>query len=69
MTLDQWRRGVGTALSFLVFGIGGLLIGLVVAPLIRLCIRNSERRQRIARRLIQRCFRLFAALMQKLGVL
>ncbi|SNY98286.1 lysophospholipid acyltransferase family protein [Halomonas sp. hl-4] len=69
MTLDQWRRGLGTAISFLMFGIGGLVIGLVVAPLIRLCIRNSERRQRIARRLIQRCFRLFATLMQKLGVL
>ncbi|PMR72350.1 lysophospholipid acyltransferase family protein [Halomonas heilongjiangensis] len=69
MNLDRWWRGLGTALSFLAFGIGGLFIGLVVAPLLSVCVRDSERRQYLARCLIQRCFRAFITLMQGLGVL
>ncbi|KJZ09971.1 MULTISPECIES: lysophospholipid acyltransferase family protein [unclassified Halomonas] len=69
MTLDQWRRGIGTFLSFTAFGIGGLIIGLVVAPLLQLGMRDPVRRQRLARRLIQRVFRAFIALMKGLGVL
>ncbi|GGX86794.1 acyltransferase [Litchfieldella qijiaojingensis] len=69
MTLDQWRRGIGTAISFMAFGIGGLFIGAVVAPILQIGIRDNQRRQWIARQLIQRCFRCFVALMQALGVL
>lgn len=69
MTLDQWRRGMGTAISFIAFGIGGLLIGVVAAPILQTGIRDGERRQRIARQLIQRCFRCFIVLMRVLGVL
>jgi len=69
MTLDQWRRGAGTALSFTAFGIGGLAIGLVVAPLLRLGIRDGARRQRLARRGIRHAFRAFIGLMSGLGVL
>src|SRR5690554_2172114 len=69
MSLNRWYRGVGTALSFTAFGIGGLLIGLVVAPLLSLCVRDTLRRQRLARKLIQRCFLAFIRLMQGLGVL
>lgn len=69
MTLDRWRRGMGTALAFTTFGLGGLCIGAVAAPLLSVAIRDAERRQRVARRLIQRCFRCFVALMRTLGVL
>lgn len=69
MTLDQWRRGAGTALSFTIFGIGGLAIGLLIAPLLHLGIRNRDRRQHLARHLIQRLFRAFIAIMKGLGVL
>ncbi|MBY5985935.1 1-acyl-sn-glycerol-3-phosphate acyltransferase [Halomonas sp. DP5Y7-2] len=69
MTLDQWRRGLGTLLSFAAFGVGGLVIGLAVAPLLRLGVRHPQQRQRIARQLIQQVFRAFIALMKGLGVL
>lgn len=69
MTLDQWRRGAGTALSFTVFGIGGLTIGLAIAPLLRLCVRDSRKRQRLARNVIQGVFRAFIGMMKGLGVL
>ncbi|MGR2739535.1 lysophospholipid acyltransferase family protein [Billgrantia sp. Q4P2] len=69
MNLNRWWRGLGTTLSFITFGIGGLFIGLVIAPLLSLCVRDNERRHYLARRLIQRCFRGFINLMQGLGVL
>lgn len=53
MNLDRWRRGIGTALAFIAFGIGGLCIGLVISPLLNVVARDTERRQRLARRLIQ----------------
>lgn len=69
MNLNRWYRGVGTALSFIAFGIGGLFIGLVVAPLLSLCVRDTLRRQRLARTFIQYCFLTFIGLMKGLGVL
>lgn len=69
MSLNRWYRGLGTALSFIVFGIGGLFIGLLAAPLLSLCIRDTRQRQRVARKLIQHCFLAFIRLMQGLGVL
>jgi 1-acyl-sn-glycerol-3-phosphate acyltransferase len=68
MTFDQWRRGAGTALSFGTFGLGGLLIGVVIAPLMLLCVRNVERRRHWMRRLIQQAFRGFIGMMRILGV-
>ncbi|WP_163558680.1 lysophospholipid acyltransferase family protein [Halomonas sp. NO4] len=69
MTLDQWRRGLGTAISFLAFGIGGVAIGLVVAPLLQVSVRDPARRRHLARRFIQRTFYVFVTLMRGLGVL
>jgi 1-acyl-sn-glycerol-3-phosphate acyltransferase len=69
MTLDQCQRGLGTALSFAIFGIGGLLIGLLIAPVLKLTIRDAARRRYRARVLIQYAFRAFIGLMRALGVL
>lgn len=69
MNLDRWRRGLGTALSFIAFGLGGLTIGLIAAPLLNLLVRDKHRRQRLARRMIQACFASFIDLMRGLGVL
>ncbi len=63
-----WRL-FGTALSFAVFGIGGILIPLVVAPLLYLGIRNRQRRQSVARHLVHRIFRAFVYMMRGLGIL
>lgn len=69
MKLDQWRRGLGTGLSFMAFGVGGLSIGLFAAPVLHLFVKDRAQRQRLARNLIQQCFRAFISLMRGLGVL
>lgn len=67
MSLDQFRRGLGTALSFSVFGIGGLIITLISVPM--LLIPGKQRRHHYGRRLIQLAFRGFIGLMRGCGVL
>jgi len=71
-----WRRKIGriwrffgTLLSFVLFGLGGLVIGIVMFPLIFVFVRNPDTRQRVARRLVSNAFRLFLWVMQGLGVL
>jgi len=66
--LDRLWRGFGTALSFAAFGLGGALLGLLAAPLLWLLVRDPQRRQQAARRLIQCSFRAFIGLMKVLGV-
>ncbi|HET9048074.1 MAG TPA: lysophospholipid acyltransferase family protein [Chiayiivirga sp.] len=63
-----WRV-LGTGLSFLAFGIGGVGLGLVVFPLINLLLRDRARRQRVSRNLVQRSFAFHFELMRVLGVL
>jgi 1-acyl-sn-glycerol-3-phosphate acyltransferase len=69
MTFDRWRRGLGTALSFAAFGLGGLLIGLLAGPILWVCIRDAARRKRVARRMISRLFRAHVWLMRAVGVM
>lgn len=69
MSLERYRRGLGTALSFAAFGVGGVFIGLIIAPLLHCTVRDPAHRHRLVRSLIQRAFRAFIALMQGLGVL
>ena len=68
MTFNQLRRGVGTAISFTAFGLGGLVIGLLVAPILLLVVRNDIKRQRLTRELIRQSFRAFIGLMRVMGV-
>lgn len=65
-----WRlwRLIGTAISFGVFGLGGLFVGLVVGPALYL-IPASKRRAAIARRVIGALFSTFVEVMRFLGVL
>ena len=73
---SNWRqlpgrvwRFFGTGFSFVVFGFGGLLIGLFVFPLIALFARNTETRLVMARRLVGWDFTVFIRLMNGLGVM
>lgn len=66
--LDRSWRTLATALSFIAFGLGGLLCGLVVAPLLLLLVRDARLRRLLARRLVQRGFALQVAMMRALGV-
>lgn len=63
-----WRL-FATALSFLLFGLGGIVVPWVATPWIKLTSRTPEERQRRARLLIHRTFRFFIHTMRGLGVL
>lgn len=72
----MWRRELGriwrffgTMLSFFLFGLGGLVMGIVVFPLIFGFVRDPDTRQRVARRLVSNAFRLLLWIMKSLGVL
>ena len=67
--LDRAWRLFGTALSFTVFGIGGLIMGLLVFPLFFVFVWDKSRRQVIARNLVSRCFQAFIWMTTSLGVI
>lgn len=67
--LDRAWRLIGTALSFTVFGISGLVLGVLVFPLFFVFVRNRAKRQALARNLVGQGFRAFVWLMKSLGVL
>jgi 1-acyl-sn-glycerol-3-phosphate acyltransferase len=63
-----WRL-FATGLSFTLFGLGGIVVPWVATPWIKLTSSTCEERQRRARLLIHRTFRLFIHTMRALGVL
>jgi 1-acyl-sn-glycerol-3-phosphate acyltransferase len=63
-----WRL-FGTALAFTAFGLGGLLLTLTVFPLLRLLVRDTERRTDLARLAVHHAFRLQRGLMVVFGVI
>jgi 1-acyl-sn-glycerol-3-phosphate acyltransferase len=63
-----WRL-FGTGLSFGVFGLVGLLMGLFLFPMLFVFVRNADARQTMARRLIGKAFSAFIWFMKILGVL
>lgn len=67
--LSHLWRVAASAILFAAFGIGGLVLGVLVFPLLRLLVRDRQRQGRIARRLIQRSFAAHFGLMHRLGVL
>lgn len=63
-----WRL-VATGLSFAVFGVGQLVLGLLVFPLLRLLPGGTGAYHARARALLRRAFRLFIEFMRCTGVL
>ena len=63
-----WRL-VGTALSFTAFGVGGLVVGVAVLPVLMLVVRKRAPRARAARWVIAQLFSLFVGFMRWVGVL
>lgn len=61
-------RGLMTGLLFAAFGFGGLMLNLLVFPLLNLLVREPRRRVRWSRRLVQRSFGLFVAMMRAGGI-
>ncbi|KAA2285943.1 lysophospholipid acyltransferase family protein [Arenimonas fontis] len=67
--LNRLWRICGTGVSFAAFGLGGLLLWLLAFPLLRLFVRDEDRRGLLARRVIRRSFAGHVGLMRALGVL
>jgi 1-acyl-sn-glycerol-3-phosphate acyltransferase len=67
--LDRCWRIFATGLSFAAFGLGGLLLRVLVFPALRLAMRQGPRRQDAARTVIRLTFRAFVGMMRGLGVL
>lgn len=66
--LDYLWRLLGTALSFCLFGIGGLLMSLLIfSPM--LLVRNRQRRRVLARWCIHKSFKCFLSFMEFVGVM
>lgn len=67
--LNHLWRVFGTGLSFLAFGLGGLVLRLLVFPLLQVCVRDPAERRRRVRRTVQRSFAAHVELMRRLGLL
>jgi len=67
--LDRRWRVVATGISFLSFGIGGLLLRVLVFPALYVVVWHQEKRTMAARNIIRLTFRGFVGLMRLLGVL
>lgn len=67
--LDRPWRIFATGLCFATFGLGGVLLRILVFPPLSLFVRNRVRRTELARALIHRSFRAFIEMMRLVGVL
>jgi 1-acyl-sn-glycerol-3-phosphate acyltransferase len=67
--LDRSWRVLATALSFTIFGLGGMALGVLIFPLLQVFVRDRARRVTYARLTIHHAFRFFIGLMRFLGVL
>jgi len=63
-----WRL-VATGLSFMLFGVGGLCLRLIVFPLLALLPGDKVEHRRRARQTVSRLFWLFVHFMYRSGVL
>ncbi|AQT60778.1 1-acyl-sn-glycerol-3-phosphate acyltransferase [Cellvibrio sp. PSBB023] len=66
--LNRCWRLLATAFSFALFGVGALLLALLLAPLIRLLPWSETRRRQLARHSIQRWVWLYVRIMRGLGL-
>ena len=67
--ISLYWRVFATGLSFIIFGLGGLLLRAAVFPMLNLFVRQRQRRIALSRTVIRGAFRSFVWLMQILGVL
>ncbi|MFZ6657741.1 lysophospholipid acyltransferase family protein [Undibacterium sp. TJN19] len=67
--LGRYWRVLATGISFTAFGIGGLLLRVLVFPVLQLLVRQKNQRIAWSRSIIRWVFRGFVGLMRLLGVL
>lgn len=64
----SWRL-LATALSYMLFGLGGIIFPLVAVPVFYFLPGGMEQRQKLARRLVRWLFTIFIHVMRGLGIL
>jgi len=67
--LNYYWRVIATGLSFLIFGIGGILLRIIIFPLLNILIWKQNLRINTARNIIRVSFRFFIEFMHFVGVL
>ena len=67
--LSRTWRLIATGISFSAFGVGGLILWLVVFPCLHIVVWQPSKRVHVARAIIRYSFRSFIGLMSFLGVL
>ncbi len=67
--LERCWRVCATGISFFAFGVGALMLRVLVFPCVNLLVRSRERRIACSREIIRLTFRSFVGLMRGLGVL
>lgn len=60
---------MGTGISFAVFGIGGVILGLLLLPAMRLLPGSVRERELRSQAVVHRCFGFFVRMMEGLGLL
>ncbi|MEH6579252.1 MAG: lysophospholipid acyltransferase family protein [Amphritea sp.] len=67
--LNHGWRWMGTALSFFIFGLGGILLPILVVPVLYLLPGDQLSREQRAQKVIHFAFRIYIGIMKFLGVL
>lgn len=67
--IEQAWRLVSTGLSFVFFGLGGLLLSVTAFPTINLLVRDSAKRAAYAQWLVHKAFRLHVLFMVETGTI
>jgi len=67
--LDRAWRVCATGLCFSSFGVGGLLLRVLVFPLLTALLWSPASRQRVCKHVVRHAFRLFLLLMRAVGVI
>ncbi|MCC2676226.1 MAG: 1-acyl-sn-glycerol-3-phosphate acyltransferase [Ramlibacter sp.] len=67
--IDHAWRVFATGFCFVVFGVGSVVLGVLVFPLLNVFMRERERRARLARRVIRATFRFLVAVMRAAGLM
>lgn len=67
--VEQAWRLVFTGLSFVLFGVGGVLLSITVFPVLNSVVRDRERRTNLAHAIVHWAFRLHVRFMMLFGVI
>jgi len=67
--LDRTWRLCATAISFALFGLGGLILALTVFPLFNLLVRDKEKRAAMAQTCVHRIWWAYVRIMAGIGTL